>query len=79
MMQADFLTVEELINKLKTYPGNLKVLVDGYEGGLDAILDMSMINIEYDETKKWYYGPFEESHDSVQQAIRLISTRDRRF
>jgi len=74
----EFLTIEQLINKLKTYPNNIKVLVDGYEGGLDAILDITMINIEYDATKQWYYGPFEESESSNTQTVKLISTRGTR-
>lgn len=31
------MTVQELIDRLKTYPPNLPVMVDGYEGGCDYL------------------------------------------
>lgn len=58
----DFLTVEQLINELKKYPQDLQVLVD----------------VEYDESKAWYYGVFEESDSSNIKAMKLISTRGQR-
>jgi len=73
-----FLTVEQLINELKKYPKEYKVLLDGYEGGLDAILSSRIIGVEYDETKAWYYGPFEETDDLNTKAIHLMSTRGKR-
>ena len=74
----NFLTVEQLINELKKYPQDLQVLVDGYEGGLDAVVSTVLVDIEYDESKAWYYGPFEESDSSNTKAIKLISTRGQR-
>lgn len=76
---SDFLTVEQLINKLQKYPKNLQILVDGYEGGLDAVLSSRIVDVEYDESKAWYYGPFEEVERSQTKAVRLISTRDSRY
>ena len=74
----NFLTVEQLIDELRKYPNNYKVLVDGYEGGFDAVLSSRIVNVEYDETKAWYYGPFEETDDVNTKAIYLISTRGKR-
>ena len=74
----NFLTVEQLIDELRKYPNDYKVLVDGYEGGFDAVLSSRIINVEYDETKAWYYGPFEETDDVNTKAIYLISTRGKR-
>ena len=73
-----FLTVEQLINELKQYPKEYKVLVDGYEGGLDAVLASRMLSVEYDETKAWYYGPFDETDDTTTKAVHLLSTRGQR-
>ena len=73
-----FLTVEQLINELKQYPKEYKILVDGYEGGLDAILASSIVGIEYDEKKAWYYGPFDKTNDTNTKAIYLLSTRGER-
>lgn len=72
----NFLTVEQLIRKLEHYPKDLLVLVDGYEGGLDAILDIKLINVVHDKNKKWWYGPFEESNKVNVSALKLLSTRD---
>jgi hypothetical protein len=73
-----FLTVEQLINELKQYPKDYKVLVDGYEGGLDAVLASRIVGVEYDETIAWYYGPFYETDDTNTKAIHLLSTRGQR-
>ena len=75
---SEFLTVEQLINELQKHPKNLQVLVDGYEGGLDAALSSKVVAVEYDESKAWYYGPFEEVEKSQIKAVRLISTRGSR-
>jgi len=75
----DFLTVEQLINKLKSYPNDAKILVDGYEGGLDAVLDVNIVSVKYDDTQKWYYGPFEECDSCDEMALRIVSTRGNRI
>lgn len=75
---GNFLTVEQLISELQKYPKEFKVLVDGYEDGLDAVLSSKIVNVEYDESKAWYYGPFEEVEKSEIKAVRLISTRGNR-
>ena len=49
--------------------------VDGYEGGLDAILSTKLIHIDYHENQKWWYGPFEQSDKSDRKAVKLITTR----
>jgi len=74
----DFLTVEQPINELQKHPKNLQVLVDGYEDGLDAVLSSKIVDVEYDESKAWYCGPFEEVEKSETTAVRLISTRGSR-
>ena len=56
----DFLTVGQLMDELQKYPKDYKILVDGYEDGLDAVLSSKIVDVKYDESKAWYYGPFEE-------------------
>jgi len=77
-LSTEFLTAEQLINKLKTYPKDLKVLVDGYEDGLEPVIDICTTTVKYDATKEWYYGPYEEVADSDTNAIKLISARGQR-
>jgi hypothetical protein len=65
------MTVNELVEKLKNYPGDMRVLTLGYEGGYhDIRLDNDDIvfnvkrgdgawNLKYHEFCAWYYGPHE--------------------
>lgn len=71
------MTIADLIQKLQEFPPDSLVLVDGYEGGLDAVTDAKIINIIYHEDKEWYYRPYEESKNSDQMGIYLLSTRGR--
>lgn len=55
------MTVSELIEQLKNYPGDMRVLTLGYEGGYnDIMLDNNDIvfNVPRGEGA-WYYGPHE--------------------
>jgi len=58
------MTVNELIEMLKNYPGDTRVLTLGYEGGLndvDVKLDSVVLNYnnKYNDKGAWYYGPHE--------------------
>ena len=54
------MTVNELIQQLQTYPGDMRVLTLGYEGGLDDI-SVKTENIIFDVNDKdtWYMGRHE--------------------
>ena len=56
------MTVNELVEQLKNYPGNMRVLTLGYEGGFDEIV-LTTEDIIFDSIPKdkWYYG----THDSA--------------
>ena len=54
------MTVNELIERLKDYPGDMRVLTLGYEGGLDDIAvkwDNVIFNTNSVDT--WYIGKHE--------------------
>ena len=54
------MTVQELIAILQTHPGDMRVIVDGYEGGFSDPTKPHIINISLDvEEHKdcWFYGP----------------------
>lgn len=56
------MTVNELIEQLKNYPGDMRVLTLGYEGGYDDVdLKTEGIVFSYHSKDAWYYG----SHESV--------------
>lgn len=55
------MTVNELIEQLKNYPGDMRVLTLGYEGGYNDIrLDNNDIVFDVKRGEgAWYYGPHE--------------------
>jgi len=54
------MTVNELIEQLKNYPGDMRVLTLGYEGGLNDI-DVKWDSVVFDVNDKdtWYLGNHE--------------------
>ncbi len=61
------MTVAELIQQLQTYPGDMRVLALGYEGGFDDInlkTDDIVFNVNNKDT--WYMG----SHETVDMCGR---------
>lgn len=53
--------VKELIEKLSTFPPNLPVYLDGYEGGVGDPGDIREVRVALDWNGRsgWYYGPHE--------------------
>ena len=56
------MTVKELIRLLKEYPGNMRVVVNGYEEGWTDIEKRSILEIELalNYNKEDYFGPHED-------------------
>lgn len=72
------MTINELIEALERYPGDMRVLVSGYEGGYnDAGLKTEEIIFNYSKNDAWYYGPHEcvKFTDSDTGTKCLIITR----
>ena len=54
------MTVSELIEQLKAYPSDMRVLTLGYEGGLNDIdVKWDSVIFDYNDKDTWYYGPHE--------------------
>jgi hypothetical protein len=54
------MTVNELIEQLKNYPGDMRILTLGYEGGYnDTELKTEEIVFNFSQNDAWYYGPHE--------------------
>ena len=54
------MTVSELIEQLKNYPSDMRVLTLGYEGGYnDMALKTALVVFNYSKNDAWYYGPHE--------------------
>ena len=74
------MTVNELIQQLQTYPGDMRVLTLGYEGGLNDIsLGTNSSVFGYKANEAWYYGPHEYARhiDGATGTECLIVGRDK--
>lgn len=74
------MTVSELIEQLKNYPGDMRVLVPGYEGGYnDTGLKTKEIVFNFSKNDAWYYGPHEcvRFADTDSGTKCLIVTREK--
>ena len=56
------MTVAELIAKLQEMPQDARVVVDGYEGGLEDVSNVNTISVVLNGNRPGfeYYGPHEE-------------------
>jgi hypothetical protein len=59
------MTVNELIKLLQTYPGNIRVVAAGYEGGYNDISNLEPIELKLNVNDEWYYGPHERPDDDA--------------
>lgn len=55
------MTAKELIEKLKQFSPETRIVVAGYEGGYNDIDRIEEVYIEVDSEKRWYYGRHKES------------------
>ena len=58
------MTIKELKEVLKSFPDDLRVLVDGYEGGFSEISTVAIVKVELDIHSESFYGP----HDDTEKA-----------
>jgi hypothetical protein len=50
------MTAQELINLLKNFPPEHKVVIRGYEDGFNDILELRRIRVIHNSDLPWYYG-----------------------
>jgi hypothetical protein len=74
------MTVNELIEQLKNYPADMRILTLGYEGGLNDIsLGTNSVVFGHKGNEAWYYGPHEFArHVDGEEGVEcLIVGRDK--
>ena len=72
------MTVRELIKLLQSFPANLPVVIDSYEGGLDPVTDVREIEIIPYPDRKSYYGIYDQirrHHPAARPALKIFSKR----
>jgi hypothetical protein len=67
------MTVKELIEKLKEFDENMRVVVAGYEGGVDDANSASAVKIKLNQNTVWYYGKHEavDDEDFDETAVQI--------
>ena len=78
------MTVNQLLEKLKSMPGDAVVIVRGYEDGVNEADRVTLCNISgfnstlgsENSTLPYYYGEYEVTERSGKKAVYISSTRD---
>jgi|688.fasta_scaffold25145_4 hypothetical protein len=55
------MNVGQLIEQLKNYPQDLRVVVNGYEGGYNDVDIFENLKIVLNYHEEWYYGKHEDA------------------
>ena len=63
------MTIKELKEKINSYPDDLRVLVDGYEGGFSEISEVKKTKVKLNVHTESYYGPHEDTEDADTEVI----------
>ena len=61
--------VKDLLTLLSQMPAEADVVVKGYEGGVDDVVNVKMVKVKKDVHTKWYYGRHEIDEDGDVQAV----------
>ena len=67
--------IDELVKKIKSFPKNTTVLVEGYEGGYDSIKHIEVKKVKkYPKAfkGKWYYGDFADAEPEDRKTIDAV-------
>ena len=65
------MNVGQLIEALKNYPPDLRVVVSGYEGGYNDVDSFDNMKIVLDYNSAWYYGKH-ESLDGIYTDVEKL-------
>jgi hypothetical protein len=65
--------VKELIDLLKNFPPDQRVVIRGYEEGFNDIMELRVIRVIHEPDSKWYYGEYalSDKEDAI-EAIELF-------
>ncbi len=66
------MTIKDLIEKLKTFPADAQVLVQGYEDGYDSIKSVNEIAVAKNPNTADYNGEYEDAEPSGKGVIKSV-------
>lgn len=61
--------VMDLLTLLSEMPADADVVLKGYEGGVDDVLNVKLVKIKKDVHVEWYYGKHEIDEAGDVQAV----------
>ena len=61
--------VINLLTLLSQMPAEADVVVKGYEGGVDDVVNVKLVKIKKDVHSEWYYGRHEIDEDGGVQVV----------
>ena len=61
--------VIDLLTLLSQMPAEADVVVRGYEGGVNDVVNVKLVNIKKNVNDEWYYGKHTIDEDSDIQAV----------
>ena len=61
--------VMDLLTLLSEMPADADVVLKGYEGGVDDVLNVKLVKIKKDVHVEWYYGKHEIDEAGDMQAV----------
>ena len=73
------MTVRELMESLKDYPGDMQIIVQGYEDGYETISDvLPRYIVKTEEDTPWYNGEYDDGDGGI-PALLIYSRRRNRL
>lgn len=63
--------VKDLLTLLSQMPADVDVVVKGYEGGVNDVVDVRVVKIKKEVHAEWYYGRHEIDEEGDVQAVYL--------
>ena len=63
--------VTDLLDLLSQMPADVNVVVKGYEGGADDVVNVKLVKIKKDVHAEWYYGRHEIDENGDVQAVYI--------
>ena len=63
--------VKDLLDLLSQMPADVNVVVKGYEGGADDVVNVKLVKIKKDVHTEWYYGRHKIDENGDVQAVYI--------
>ena len=64
--------VQELIEALKQFPGDMLVLTDGYEGGFEEIRFPKIVEVKHEPKKPYYEGEYQDAEEKSGASMKAV-------